>query len=119
MACKNVLIVDDDQAIRQMLQDVLEIQGYKTLTANNGKEGIEKLKPPAELPCVIVLDLMMPGMNGWEFLDHQRSNPNLARIPVIVCSAYRESAKSVHAHAVVEKPIKLDQLLGAVKALCA
>lgn len=117
--CKNVLVIDDDPAIRQTIQDVLEIYGYEVNTASDGLEGIEKLSEMKDIPCVILLDLMMPGMNGWGFLDFQRSNPSYAGVPVIICSAYAESAKSVRAHDILVKPVQLESLVGAVKAFCA
>jgi CheY-like chemotaxis protein len=117
--CKNVLIVEDDQAIRQMMQDVLEIQGYKVFLASNGREGTEKLLQLSPKPCVVLLDLMMPELNGWQFLDFQRSDPSLLHIPVVVCSAYRESARSVKPAAIIDKPVQLEALLGAVRSFCA
>lgn len=119
-SCKKVLIIEDDQAIRQMVQDVLELEGYETSGAANGNEGIEFLqKDDNAKPCVIILDMMMPVANGWQFLDYQRANGNLSKIPVIVCSAFKESAKTVRPSAFVEKPIKLNALRDAVKAFCA
>lgn len=117
--CKNVLIVEDDQAVRSMLKDVLEIEGYNIYIAKDGSEGIEQLKIIANEPCVILLDLMMPGTNGWKFLDFQRSDPNLKHIPVIVCSAYEESARSVHPDDIVPKPVNLTHLLNVVHKFCA
>jgi CheY-like chemotaxis protein len=119
MECKNILIVEDDQSIRNMMKDVLEIEGYKVHLAIDGSDGIVKLKTLLPQPCVILLDLMMPGANGWKFLDAQRSDPGLSTIPVVVCSAYKESAKSVHAQAIVNKPIQLDALINAVNSFCA
>ena len=119
MSCKNVLVVEDDRAIRQMIKDVLEVEGYTVFTAADGREGIEQLKSLSPSPCMVVLDLMMPGTNGWKFLDHQRSDPKLSAIPIIVCSAYSESAKSVKPNAILEKPVKLDALLHAVHEFCA
>lgn len=119
MSCKNILIVEDDHAIRQMMKDVLELNGYKIHTASDGSEGIQVLQKILPQPCLVLLDLMMPGTNGWQFLDVQRSDPSFASIPVVVCSAYKESAKAVAPSAIVEKPIQLEALLGAVKAFCA
>ena len=119
MNCKNILVVEDDRAIRQMFKDVLEVEGYNVVTAGDGSEGIEQLKALSDQPCVILLDLMMPGTNGWKFLDFQRADPAISGIPVIVCSAYNESAKSVKPDAVLEKPVKLEALLGAVQSFCA
>lgn len=118
--CKNILVIDDDLAILQTMQDVLEIYGYKVFTAKDGIEGIQKLKEmEQELPCLILLDLMMPGMNGWGFLDFHRSIPHISNIPVVICSAYEASAKAMAKSPVLVKPVKLDSLVGTIKAFCA
>jgi len=119
MSCKNVLIVEDEKAIRDMMKDILEHEGYNVYMASDGTEGITYLRNISPQACVVILDLMMPGTNGWQFLDFQREDPALAEIPIILCSAYRESAKSVKANMVVEKPIKLEALLDAVQTFCA
>ena len=119
MICKNILVVEDEQSIRQMMQDVLELHGYTVFTASNGAEGIEKLSKIIPEPCVVLLDLMMPGTNGWQFLDVQRNNPKFSGIPVVVCSAYKESAKSIRPNGFIEKPIHLNSLLGTVRQFCA
>ena len=119
MQCKNILVVEDDSSVRQIMQDVLEIEGYHVITAKDGKEGIERLRTLSPQPCLILLDLMMPETNGWKFLDFQRADPLLANIPVIICSAYYESAKTVRANAIVEKPVSLDTLLDTVHEFCA
>jgi CheY-like chemotaxis protein len=118
MSCKSILLVEDDGAIRQTLKDVLEIEGYEVSTAVNGKDGEECLKTMRTPPCVILLDLMMPQTNGWQFLDFQKTSQVYRKIPVIICSAYEESAKSIQPAAFVPKPVQLEQLLGAVKAFC-
>lgn len=115
---KNILIVEDDSAIRQTVKDILEIQGYTVEAAANGKEGLQQLEVLSPPPSLILLDLMMPTMSGWQFLDVQRNDKRFQRIPVVICSAYEESAKSVHPAGVVTKPIQLDKLLGAVRAFC-
>jgi CheY-like chemotaxis protein len=117
--CKYILVVDDDPAVRQTMQDVLEIHGYEVVTASDGREAISKLSAMKTLPCLILLDLMMPGMNGWGFLDFQRSNPTFASVPVVLCSAYEASAKSIGIKPVLVKPVQLNSLLGAVKTFCA
>lgn len=117
--CKNILIIDDEDAIRESLKDVLELQGYNVTTAKDGKEGISTLSKMNQTPCMILLDLMMPGMNGWDFLDFQRSTPVYASIPVIICSAYEASARSIGTSPVILKPVKLNSLLDAVTAFCA
>ena len=117
--CKNILIIEDDSAVRQTIREILEIHGYCVFEAADGREGMERLREIAPEPCLVLLDLMMPVMNGWEFLDSQRSDPKLKDIPVVICTAYHESAKAIHPSAVVPKPVQLDQLLGAVQKFCA
>ena len=117
--CKSILVIDDDPAICQTIKDVLEIYGFSIVTASDGYDGINKLQIMQEKPCLILLDLMMPGMNGWGFLDYHRSHPELSDVPVIICSAYEASAKSIGTSPVLIKPVQLNSLVGAVKAFCA
>lgn len=117
--CKNILVVDDDPAVRQTMKDVLEIHGYHVITASDGADAINKLSEMETLPCLILLDLMMPGMNGWGFLDFQRSNANYAGVPVVLCSAYEASAKAIGIKPLLVKPVQLNSLLGAVQSFCA
>jgi two-component system, chemotaxis family, chemotaxis protein CheY len=119
MAAKTVLLVDDDQAILEMMRDVLEIEGYRVAVAKNGQDAITQLRTLDDKPSLIVLDLMMPILNGWEFLDFQRSQTQFSKIPIVICSAYFESAKSIKPSAVVPKPVQLEPLLSAVKLFCA
>src|ERR1044071_1184503 len=79
--CTMILVVEDDSAIREVLTDVLESEGYQVLNAANGREAIQLLRS-STLPCLILLDLMMPVMNGWQFRDEQRQDPLLAPVPV-------------------------------------
>lgn len=113
----SILVIDDDEGVRLMMTDVLEIQGYEVHTAVDGKAGMEKLGTMKQLPSVILLDLMMPEVSGWEFLDFQHNNRSYASIPVIICSAYEGSASSIGSVNVLIKPVQLESLIGAVKAL--
>lgn len=119
MAHKSILIIEDDPAICQTVKDLLEIESFEVLVATNGKEAATILSAASELPCVILLDLMMPTMNGWQFLDYQRNDPRLKDIPIVICSAYEESAKSVKPSGFIAKPLKLENLLSAVQQFCA
>ena len=116
--CKFVLIIEDDEAIRRSMQDVLDLQGYKAVGASDGQEAINFLKDTRELPCVILLDMMMAGMNGWQFLDFQRNSPDYCNIPVIICSALSETAKAIKPAAIIPKPVQLKTLISAVKTFC-
>lgn len=115
---KTILIVEDNPAVLATMKSVLEIEGYTVHTASNGAEGIEMLDKLGRA-CVVLLDMMMPVMNGWHFLDYQRSKPEYSGIPVIVVSAFGEIARSVKPQEFVPKPVKLDQLLSAVQKYCA
>lgn len=119
--CATILIIEDDEAIREAIQYALEAEGYAVLTAPDGKAGLEVLHN-ASTPCLILLDLMLPIMNGWEFLDELRRDPGymIAAIPVVVTSAAGSSAKSAvdRAQGYIKKPIDLKLLLDAVSKYC-
>jgi CheY-like chemotaxis protein len=108
----SVLVVDDEIDIRQAVAEVLADEGYEVFDAGDGAEALRKCR--AFHPSVVLLDLMMPGMNGWEFLDAQRHDPDVAKIPVVVLSALARSS-SVDAQAFIQKPFDLDELLAVVK----
>lgn len=118
--CGSVLIVEDDRDIREAIAEVLMLEGYRATTASNGKAALDHLRGPAKnsKPCLILLDLMMPVMNGWEFLVAQRSDPALRNIPVMICSAVGDQAKFPGIVEILRKPIDLDELIGLVKRHC-
>ena len=115
-----ILIVEDDFDVRDMLSLVLQNEGYSVATAANGREAIEYLRGGAA-PCLILLDLMMPVMNGWEFRTVQQQDPSLSPIPVVVLSAdgrIQEKAASIDAASYLKKPIEFDLLLDTIKHYC-
>jgi CheY-like chemotaxis protein len=113
-----VLIVEDDLDTREMLGRFLELEGYRVETAENGKRAPERLGSGMGA-CVILLDLMMPVMDGWQFRQEQIRDASLADIPVIVVSAAgRERLEKIHANAYLSKPVDLDELLGCVTQFC-
>lgn len=113
-----VLIVEDDLDTREMLGRFLELEGYKVETAENGRRALERLGSGVGA-CVILLDLMMPVMDGWQFRQEQIRDASLADIPVIVVSAAgRERLEKIHANAYLSKPVDLDELLGCVTQFC-
>jgi CheY-like chemotaxis protein len=115
-----VLVVDDDRDIRDSLVEVLEDQGYLALGAANGVEALEVMRTSAKLPCLILLDLMMPMMDGWEFRAAQLANPAWTQIPVIVISAYADVDAQARALAAehLRKPLAARLLLEAVRRHC-
>ena len=111
-----ILVVEDDFDIRDTMAQILEGEGYAVVGAAHGKEALEVLRAGAT-PSLILLDLMMPVMNGWEFREAQRADPALAPIPVVVISAdagIHEKATVIAADAYLKKPIQLDALLAVV-----
>jgi CheY-like chemotaxis protein len=118
MARHSILIVEDEEDIRETLKLVLELEDYQVTTASNGREALSTLERERETD-VILLDLMMPVMNGWDFARALREDPTLRHIPIIVVTAYSKRAGDIDAQAIIPKPIDLDVLLDAVKRLAA
>ena len=113
-----VLIVEDDADLREMMAQLLALEGYQTAAVANGREALEYLQQE-NAPNLILLDLMMPVMDGWEFRRHQQANPALAAVPVIVLSALDQSRTAgVDAEAVLKKPLDFDLLLELVRLFC-
>ena len=110
-----VLVVEDEQDIRETLREILEMEGYRVRCASNGKEALDAL---AEMPRprLILLDLMMPVMSGYELLQALRANDDLSTIPVTVVSAVGD--RRATGTAVLRKPVDLETLLHAVDAGC-
>lgn len=116
-----ILVVDDDEDIRTTLAEVLELEGFATQTAENGQVALTRLQHEAEAPCLILLDLMMPVMNGLQFLDACRGDAKLSGIPVAIVTANGalggEEKDRIRAP-ILPKPIAIDQLLALVHRLC-
>jgi len=113
MPKRRVLVVEDDRDIRGEMVSLLEEEGYSVLVADHGRHALEVIQKSGQ-PDVIVLDLMMPVMDGWEFRELQKRDPALCEIPVIVTTA---SEDEVDADALIPKPIDGEALLRAIKAL--
>jgi CheY-like chemotaxis protein len=108
-----VMIVEDDVDVQAALEETLIDAGYRVVAVSNGVEALEALAS-GPLPKVILLDLMMPVMDGWQFREAQRKDPRLAHIPVVVLSAHGDS-QSIEAAAYLRKPILPDVLLAALE----
>ncbi len=107
-----VLVVDDETDIREAVSEVLADEGFEVLGAQDGAEALRQAR--AHHPVLVLLDLMMPGMNGWEFSAAQLGDPELSRIPVIVLSALGRVA-GMDAAGYIQKPFELDELITAVR----
>ena len=111
------LVVDDDRDIRETVAELLEDQGYSVHCAADGREALAWLQEHPRETEVVVLDMMMPGMNGEEFLCEKESTPQLADLPVVVVSA-QEGSDAARKHPSVKdwltKPIRFDHLLRAI-----
>jgi DNA-binding response OmpR family regulator len=109
----SVLVVDDESDIRDAVAEVLADEGYVVHGAGDGAEALRKAR--AVRPSIVLLDLMMPGMNGWEFRAAQKGDPDIRNIPVIVLSALGRIS-GMDAADYIQKPFNLDRLLSAVRA---
>jgi DNA-binding response OmpR family regulator len=114
-SCGSVLVVDDEMDIRESIRDILEIEGYHVCCAANGQEALDVLSEVR--PGLILLDLMMPVMSGYELLQQLRESDDLSSIPVTVVSANGDRA-AVRGADVLKKPVDLDVLLHVVDAQC-
>jgi len=113
-----VLIVEDDEDLREMMAQMLTLEGFEAVAVANGREALEYLHD-AEKPDVILLDLMMPVMDGWEFRRQQQADPAIAPVPVIVLSALDQArASTLEANAFLKKPLDFDRLLSLVRTYC-
>jgi two-component system chemotaxis response regulator CheY len=114
---REILVVDDDRDIREALVEILVHEGYPVEMAENGARAIELIRR-GPTPALVLLDLMMPVMSGWEFLELAEQDRQLADIPVVVVSAMPAPLASSDARggvkACLHKPLKLDQLLDLV-----
>ncbi len=115
-ATTRILVVEDDCDAREALMTLLQMQGYSAVPAGNGKEALDYLSS-APTPDLIVLDLWMPVMDGWQFRNEQIRNPRLRNIPVIVLTAltYRPD---VDANEILPKPVDVNRFLTTVSRYC-
>jgi CheY-like chemotaxis protein len=121
MTCHQILIVEDDAGIRESMRELLEIEGYDVKTAVNGADALDKVAA-LDRPCLILLDLMMPVMDGWQFLEaiNAADDRGLGGIPVTVVSAAADLSQVKHRYGceVLTKPVNIDRLLGLAEQFC-
>ncbi len=107
-----VMVVEDEHALRENMSELLEAEGFKPVCAENGRDALYFLRAQKLLPAVILLDLMMPVMSGWQFREHQLQDTWLSAIPVIVVSAMDD--RGIKAAAKVPKPFRVEELLATI-----
>jgi CheY-like chemotaxis protein len=112
-----VLIVDDEPSVREVLALLFEQEGWAVRTAANGVEALEVLR--GWQPDLILLDLMMPVMDGWQFRKEQKLDPAIADIPLVVITATGKRPVLVDAAELVMKPLDLNRLFEAIGRYCA
>jgi CheY-like chemotaxis protein len=118
MSCL-VLVVEDDPDLREMMAQILTLEGFDTDTATDGLDALMQLLTAGRHPHVILLDMMMPRMDGWAFVDRQAKTPSIADIPVVVVSAApRDRLRGVRAAAILQKPLNFDELVTTVRTHC-
>ena len=115
-----ILVVEDDRDIREAVVEVLEEEGYGVSAAGDGAQALRVLDESEPKPDLILLDLMMPNMNGFEFRQHQLANARHAAIPVAVLTADGQAtrkAEELRVNGLVQKPVKIQPLLDVVERL--
>ena len=117
---QTVLVIDDDREVRESLRTLLQLDGYKVKTARDGQHALEQLRGGLR-PCIILLDLMMPAMDGQHFRAEQLRDPRFAHIPVVVLSGHydpQQNAASLGAAAYLRKPADINMVLRLIEAHC-
>jgi CheY-like chemotaxis protein len=114
-----VLVVDDEPAVRQMFEDILSGEGSEVVSAVDGRAALDLLNDGTQ-PCVILLDLMMPRMNGWQFAEELHADPALRELPLAVVAAnprFKPDAERLGARRWLGKPVDIDELLSKLQRL--
>jgi CheY-like chemotaxis protein len=115
---EHILVVEDDKDLRDSLRDALELEGYVAVCVENGQAALRYLATGAR-PCVILLDLMMPVMDGWAFRQELLKDQELAAIPVVVMTAATPAhAAAIAAEAVIYKPLHMGRVVDVVQEHC-
>ena len=120
LACASILVVDDDPDIRASLTDILGGEGYRVTGARNGREALDYLGRRTR-PSLILLDMIMPEMDGWIFRREQQKRPELAKIPVVIVSSHgdvRDAALVLGVADYLRKPLRIDSLLEIAERYC-
>ncbi|MGH7915905.1 MAG: response regulator [Candidatus Binataceae bacterium] len=113
---KTILVVDDDSDVRESVTDLLELYGYRVIAACDGRSALVQLKDAAPPPSLILLDLVMPVLDGWSFLKRARRNRRLAGVPIVIITG-ENTSEVPGATAVLRKPVAPEALLARVEQL--
>jgi CheY-like chemotaxis protein len=114
-----VLLVDDDEDLRDSIADLLRQRGYAVATAEDGHAALAVIAGSMRTPCIVLLDLVMPGMDGWTFLALVQADPATATIPVVIASAHaRSHAPPAGIVGILHKPFDLQELFTVVARHC-
>jgi CheY-like chemotaxis protein len=117
MRASTILLAEDDQDMRDIVQDLLEANGYDVIPARTGRQALEFLSMDAGAPPdIVILDMMMPIVTGWQVLETIRRDPELARVPVVVLTATSQD-KPTGATAFLRKPFRIETLLEILRSL--
>jgi CheY-like chemotaxis protein len=112
-----VLLLEDEPELRDLIREALELNGYSVVAVSNGREALEAMKDIEHI-CVVLLDLLMPQMNGWDFFQALRERPEMGEVPVVVHSSAPSEAPAGVTR-VLRKPMQLARLLSVVHEYCA
>ncbi len=119
---KTVMVVEDDSDIRETIAEVLQDDQYRPVLAPDGAAALDQLRAAEPKPCVILLDVMMPVLDGRAFRARQQADPELKEIPVVVLSAHADAAAAaaeMKAEGFIRKPVDLHNLLDTIERFCA
>ena len=120
LSCRSILVVDDDPDVRDAVAAVLVDEGYQVSSARNGREALDQLRQHTK-PSLILLDMVMPDMDGWRFRMELKKHPDLAEIPVVILSAHgnvRDAALALGVSDYLRKPLRIESLLEVAERYC-
>jgi CheY-like chemotaxis protein len=110
-----IAVVEDDVDLRETVEEILAHAGYRPIGFSDARDALAELRALETLPALVLLDLMMPGMNGWEFRDEQVRDPALRHVPVVVMTASTGLDRNpIRVNEILRKPVEIRVLLEAV-----
>jgi two-component system chemotaxis response regulator CheY len=117
-SCIDILLAEDDDDLREAMADALSDASYSVKAVRNGRDALEWLEDNTLPPKLILLDLMMPVMDGWQFLDERQKTPRIAAVPVMVLSASGDFTRGSTSIGFMRKPVAMKSLLAVVASYC-